>query len=137
MPWRPVWRWLPPVAMVTRSPKSVGIRVARRPLHRVGHARAGQARGSHGHRHRTLASKLTVAPREAPVWAHTAGSAEGPALSSIYRTAPQVALTDPALHRLLALLDALRTGRARERALAVQLMQAELMKFDSGVASAH
>jgi len=83
-----------------------------------------------------LASKLTTAPGEAPVWAHTAGSAKGPTLSPIYRTAPQAALTDPALHRLLALLDALRTGRARERALAVQLMEAELMKFDSGVASA-
>jgi len=83
-----------------------------------------------------LASKLTAAPGEAPVWAHTGGSAKGPTLSPIYRTAPQAALTDPALHRLLALLDALRTGRARERALAAQLMEAELMKFDSGVASA-
>jgi len=33
-------------------------------------------------------------------------------------------LADPALHRLLALLDALRTGRARERALAAKLMEA-------------
>lgn len=31
-----------------------------------------------------------------------------------------------ALHRLLALLDALRTGRAHERALAIQLMEAAL-----------
>ena len=74
-----------------------------------------------------LASSLTVAPGEAPVWAHASGSAKGPTLSPIYRTAPQAALADPALHRLLALLDALRTGRARERALAARLMQAELM----------
>ncbi|WP_225784794.1 hypothetical protein [Xenophilus sp. Marseille-Q4582] len=73
-----------------------------------------------------LAGKVTVAPGEAPVWAHPAGPAKGPTLSPLYRTAPQAALTDPALHRLLALLDALRTGRARERALAAQLLQAAL-----------
>ncbi|MCK6376873.1 MAG: hypothetical protein L6Q69_22625 [Zoogloea sp.] len=58
-----------------------------------------------------LAGRMMVAPGE---------------LSPLYKTAPQAALADPALHRLLALLDALRTGRARERALAAQLMEAEL-----------
>lgn len=78
-----------------------------------------------------LASQLTVVPGEAPVWAHPAGQAKGPTLSPIYRTAPQAALADPALHRLLALLDALRTGRARERSLASKLMEAELMRPDA------
>lgn len=78
-----------------------------------------------------LASQLTAAPGEAPVWAHAAGTAKGPSLSPIYRTAPEAALADPALHRLLALLDALRTGRARERNLAAKLMESELMQFDS------
>jgi hypothetical protein len=79
-----------------------------------------------------LASQLTAAPGEAPVWAHPKGTSKGPTLSPLYRTAPQAALADPALHRLLALLDALRTGRARERALAAKLMQAELMRLDAG-----
>ncbi|MBA4342383.1 MAG: hypothetical protein C0423_09550 [Methylibium sp.] len=79
-----------------------------------------------------LASLLASAPGEAPVWAHPTGTAKGPTLSPLYRTAPQAALADPALHRLLALLDALRAGRARERTLAAKLMQEELMKFESG-----
>lgn len=83
-----------------------------------------------------LASQMTVAPGEAPVWAHATGNAKGPTLPPLYRTAPQAALTDPALHRLLALLDGLRIGRARERNLAAKLMQAELMKFDPGAADA-
>jgi hypothetical protein len=83
-----------------------------------------------------LASHLTVAPGEAPVWAHPTGSAKGPTLSPLYRTAPQAALADPALHRLLALLDALRIGRARERGLAAKLMEVELTRFDSGVEGA-
>lgn len=83
-----------------------------------------------------LASMLTAAPGEAPVWSHPAGSAKGPTLTPIYRTAPQAALTDPALHRMLALVDALRAGRARERTLAAKLMEAELTQFDVGAADA-
>jgi hypothetical protein len=83
-----------------------------------------------------LASQLTAAPGEAPVWAHPSGAAKGPTLSPLYRTAPQAALADPALHRLLALLDALRTGRARERTLAAKLMEAELKQFDHAGADA-
>jgi len=83
-----------------------------------------------------LASQLTVAAGEAPVWAHPTGSAKGPTLSPLYRTAPQAALADPALHRLLALLDGLRIGRARERGLAAKLMEVELMRFESGVEGA-
>lgn len=79
-----------------------------------------------------LASQLTAAPGEAPVWAYPTGSAKGPTLSPLYRTAPQAALADPALHRLLALLDALRVGRARERSLAATLLDVELKRFDGG-----
>lgn len=73
-----------------------------------------------------LDGKLMAAAGEAPVWAFASGSVKGPSLSPIYRTAPQAALADPALHRLLALLDALRIGRARERALAADLLKQEL-----------
>lgn len=83
-----------------------------------------------------LISQLTATPGEAPVWPHPGGMAKGPALSPLYRTAPQAALADPALHRLLALLDALRTGRARERALAAKLMEAELMRVEVGASDA-
>ncbi|WEN15391.1 MarR family transcriptional regulator [Rhodanobacter sp. AS-Z3] len=78
-----------------------------------------------------LAGKITAVPGEAPVWAHASGSAKGPSLSPIYRTAPLAALADPALHRLLALQDALRAGRARERTLAAQLLPKELEAADA------
>jgi hypothetical protein len=83
-----------------------------------------------------LASQLAVVPGDAPVWAHPEGQAKGPTLSPLYRTAPQAALADPALYRLLALLDALRTGRARERSLAAKLMETALMRSDVGVSDA-
>jgi hypothetical protein len=67
-----------------------------------------------------LVSLVTAAPGEAPVWAHPTGTVKGPALAPLYRSAPQAALADPALYRLLALFDALRAGRARERQLAAE-----------------
>ncbi|MDQ3289402.1 MAG: MarR family transcriptional regulator [Pseudomonadota bacterium] len=78
-----------------------------------------------------LASLIGSVPGDAPVWAHPAGSARGPSLSPLYRTAPQAAMADPALHRLLALLDALRSGRARERELAQSLLT-EALQANAG-----
>ncbi len=39
-------------------------------------------------------------------------------LKPIYETVPAAAQRDPSLHEMLALVDALRIGRARERAMA-------------------
>jgi hypothetical protein len=78
-----------------------------------------------------LVGRISAAPGEAPVWAHPAGTARGPSLSPLYRTAPQAALADPALHRMLALLDGLRAGRARERVLAAELLPRELEAADA------
>ncbi len=78
-----------------------------------------------------LLAHITAAPGEAPVWAYAGGSAKGPSLSPIYRTVPQAALADPALHRLLALQDALRAGRARERTMAAKLLPIELEAADA------
>ncbi|MFO1251893.1 MAG: hypothetical protein U1E77_12385 [Inhella sp.] len=84
-----------------------------------------------------LAGQINAGPGEAPVWAHATGGAKGPTLTPIYRTAPQAALADPALHRLLALLDALRSGRARERQLAAEWMKAALMSTEARGPDAH
>ncbi|MGH8025698.1 MAG: MarR family transcriptional regulator [Pseudoxanthomonas sp.] len=83
------------------------------------------------HRAEPLASLLRGGDSEIPVWAHPQGSARGPTISPIYRTAPQAALTDPALYRLLALLDALRMGRVRERELAAEALANELKLPDA------
>ena len=78
-----------------------------------------------------LAGMIRAAEGEAPVWAYASGKAKGPSLSPLYRTVPQAALADPALHRLLALQDALRAGRARERMLAADLLERELGAIDA------
>jgi hypothetical protein len=73
-----------------------------------------------------LSAHISAAPGEAPVWPHAEGQARGPTLSPLYKHVPEAALADPALHELLALLDALRAGRSRERALAQKLLSERL-----------
>ena len=55
-----------------------------------------------------------------PVWPDPQGTVRGVALSPLYRSVPAAARKDPEFHQLLALVDALRSGRARERELAAR-----------------
>lgn len=61
-----------------------------------------------------------------PVWPHKDGTVRGTGVEPLYKSATEAAMTDPALYELLALLDALRMGRARERQLAAHLIEERL-----------
>ena len=62
----------------------------------------------------------------APVWPHPNGNSRGNSLLPLYPKLPEAAVADPALYELLALFDALRIGRARERKIAAQLIEERL-----------
>jgi hypothetical protein len=53
-----------------------------------------------------------------PVWPDPDGTVRGETLEPLHHAAPQAARADPKLYQLLALVDAVRMGRARERKLA-------------------
>jgi DNA-binding Lrp family transcriptional regulator len=55
-----------------------------------------------------------------PVWPHPEGTSRGEGLAPLYKSAPRAALRDAHLYEWLALVDAIRAGRARERKLASQ-----------------
>ncbi len=55
-----------------------------------------------------------------PVWPYAMGTVRGVMLSPIHKAAPEAASQDEKLYQLLTLLDALRTGRAREREIATR-----------------
>lgn len=61
-----------------------------------------------------------------PVWPHKDGTERGIAVEPLYKSATDAALADPALYELLALFDALRIGRARERQMATALIEERL-----------
>jgi hypothetical protein len=61
-----------------------------------------------------------------PVWPFPEGQDRGVSLEPLYKTVPAAAMRDPAMYELLALLDALREGRAREREIAERELLARL-----------
>ena len=65
-----------------------------------------------------LADKINSSDQMPPVWPDPDGLVQGSAIKPLYASVPDAARRDPELYGLLALVDALRIGRARERALA-------------------
>jgi len=60
------------------------------------------------------------------VWPSVDGTVRGPSIVPLYEGAAAAALADARLHRLLALVDALRIGQARERRIAERLLRSDL-----------
>lgn len=53
-----------------------------------------------------------------PVWPHPEGKVRGESFSPIFHSAPEASMRDGDLYEVLALVDVIRGGRARERVLA-------------------
>jgi hypothetical protein len=66
-----------------------------------------------------LCSLIVQSNEPVPVWPHKDGSVRGLAFYPLYPTVPDAAKNNPALYELLALVDAVRGGSLRERALAI------------------
>lgn len=73
-----------------------------------------------------LKALLSVSDEPPPVWPDPEGSTRGTLFSPLFQTVPKAAKCDAALYELLALVDALREGRARERELAEKLLREKL-----------
>jgi len=68
-----------------------------------------------------------VQPNEPPpVWPYAEGNVRGYSFAPLYPSVPAAAARDAKLYELLALVDAMRDGRARERKLAEKALQARL-----------
>lgn len=67
-----------------------------------------------------LERQFTGSSDPPPVWPFSEGATRGTEFSPLYKNAPQAALRDHKLYELLALVDAIRDGRARERNLAIR-----------------
>ena len=65
-----------------------------------------------------LQGKVSGSVDSKPVWPHPEGSERGPGVMPLYKSAPAAALKNSQLYDLLALVDAVRLGRARERRIA-------------------
>src|SRR6056297_671212 len=66
-----------------------------------------------------LKNMIVASDDPPPVWPYSEGQVRGFSFSALYRSVPQAALVDQRLYELLALVDAIRGGKAREREIAI------------------
>lgn len=76
-----------------------------------------------------LKDKFAPSDEPAPVWPDPEGEVRGTAFSPIYKAVPAAARQDRQLYELLALVDAIRDGRAREREIAVAELKDRLRRY--------
>lgn len=76
--------------------------------------------------HSAMPLSREIQSSEAYVWPYGKGTVRGQSIMPLHPGVPEAALKDPVLHELLALTDALRVGRARERQLAIEELKKRL-----------
>lgn len=79
--------------------------------------------------HSAAPLKEQIQSTEAYVWPYGNGTVRGHSIMPLYPSVPEAALQDEKLYELLALVDALRVGRAREKQIAVQELK---IRFELG-----
>jgi hypothetical protein len=73
-----------------------------------------------------LKSLISAGTDYPPVWPFPEGKVRGYSLAPLYKTAPKAALRDPFLYEMLALIDAIRDGRSRERRIAEEELKVRI-----------
>lgn len=77
-----------------------------------------------------LKSEIISGGSEA-VWPHPEGTLRGTGVTPLYKVVPTAVANDHRLHEILALLDAIRIGRVRERKIAEKLINDTLRQQDA------
>lgn len=73
-----------------------------------------------------LAREMSTEEWTVPVWPFPEGQVRGESFSPLYRSVPIAASKDERLYELLALIDAIRGGRSRERKMALEIFARKL-----------
>ena len=89
--------------------------------------RSGLIRGMPtAHAVKPLVSHFISSNEPPPVWPDSEGEVRGESFSPLYKSAPYASKNDPELYQLLALVDAIRGGRIREREIAKKELKIRL-----------
>ncbi|MBL3588498.1 MAG: hypothetical protein JMN24_01725 [gamma proteobacterium endosymbiont of Lamellibrachia anaximandri] len=76
-----------------------------------------------------LQDAFVISEEYPPVWPDAEGEVRGEGFSPLYKSASYAARRDSDLYELLALVDAIRGGRTRERELSVKLLKDRLAQY--------
>ena len=72
-----------------------------------------------------------IVSEEHYVWPSGKGSLRGQAITPLYPSVIEAVQKDEVLHELLALVDAIRVGRAREKEMAIKELKNRILENDS------
>jgi len=67
-----------------------------------------------------------IVSSEAYVWPYAEGNVRGQAIEPLHPKVPEACLKDPLFYELMALCDALRVGRAREKKMAIEALKSRI-----------
>ena len=70
-----------------------------------------------------LAGRIAQGTDPVPVWPTPDGSVRGESFEPLHRCVPIASARDPRFYDVMALVDAIRDGRARDRAIATKLLR--------------
>ena len=73
--------------------------------------------------HSALPLNNEIQSNEKYVWAYAKGNTRGQSIEPLYPSVPEAVLKDEKLYELLAITDAIRVGRTREKELAVEYLK--------------
>ncbi len=73
-----------------------------------------------------LRQRFAIGPKAEVVWPNPHGRLRGTPLVPLHPALPRLAPRHPGLHHLVSLADAMRAGRARERAIAGEMLREAL-----------
>lgn len=76
---------------------------------------------------------VSTATEPPPVWPDPDGEVRGISFQPLHKQAPQAARIDEKLYELLTLVDAVRSGRAREREIATKKLLIRLEQYASDI----
>jgi len=77
--------------------------------------------------HSALPLNKKIISEEQFVWPYAAGKVRGHGIVPLYSSVPDAAMNDSALYELLALVDAVRVGRTREKDLALKELEKRIV----------
>jgi hypothetical protein len=74
-------------------------------------------------------NKLILSEKDSYVWPYAKGSTRGQAIEPMDKHVPEIVMHDKQLYELLALIDAIRVGKSREKEMAADLLQKQLKRY--------
>ncbi len=87
--------------------------------------------------HSALPLSNTIVSEEPYVWPYGKGSVRGQAITPLYPSVVIAIQNDQKLHEFLALVDALRVGRAREKEIAIKELKKRILGDDNKLDKKH